>query len=305
MVPILIDGKALSLRIEQDIGEEVKGLTLRYGRAPGLAVILVGENPASKAYVANKEKCAARCGFKTFNHKLPENATPETLRDVIISCNENLNIDGILLQLPLPKHLNSNYFLSLIKPEKDADGLHPFNQGLLMRGEGVLRPCTPMGSMRLIDLAFLMRADSELKDIPSVIPEVDLAGKEAVIVGRSILVGKPIALLLLERNATVTIAHSKTPALPDKVRSADIVIAAVGQPSLVRGDWIKPGAIVIDVGINRLASGELTGDVAFNEALQYAGAITPVPKGVGPMTVVMLMKNTLEAYRTSFSLRNN
>lgn len=290
----LLDGKQLSAVFQSHIAQYVERHATAVGRAPGLGVILVGENPASQAYVANKERLAVRCGYRTFNTKLPATATQSEVLAVINEYNNNLAVDGILLQLPLPKQLNANPLLDAIDPQKDADGLHPTNQGLLLRGEGSLRSCTPLGCMKLIDLA-LSPFDAATVKLDSLRP-ADLSGKSAVVIGRSILVGKPVAMMLLERNADVTIIHSKTKDPAAIVGRADIVIAAVGRPQMVRGDWIKEGALVIDVGINRLESGALVGDVAFDEARPRSAAITPVPGGVGPMTVAMLIYNTLHSY---------
>ena len=295
----ILDGKWLSQFVLARIKREVETLQREKNTVPGLGVILVGDNPASKTYVANKEKAAAGCGFKAFDVRLPENATFDQVMGAVRSFNENPGVHGILLQLPLPKHLDSNPLLDAIDPRKDADGLHPLNQGLLMRGQGVSRPCTPLGAMKLIDLAYssvdplATSAQSEVS-----IPVKDLTGKKAIVIGRSILVGKPAALLLLERNATVVMAHSRTQDLPERCREADIVVAAVGVPRLVKGDWIKPGAIVIDVGINRMPDGKLCGDVDFESAKERAAAITPVPGGAGPMTIAMLIQNTLDSCRS-------
>lgn len=294
----ILDGKWLSEQFEISIASKVKEQVAIGKRRPGLGVILVGDNPASLAYVGRKEKVAKRCGFITKEARLPSNVESSELEKQIDLCNKDPEIDGILLQLPLPKHLDSEKMIDLISPNKDADGLHPLNQGLLMRGEGKLRPCTPSGVMKLIDLALLdpfpINSDLSFDPIKS-LKESDLSGKNAVVVGRSILVGKAVALMLLERNATVTIAHSKTKNLIETVQQSDIVVAAVGRPELIKGDWIRDGAIVVDVGINRTDSGSLVGDVDYNGCLKNAAAITPVPGGVGPMTVIMLMKNTLEA----------
>ena len=292
----ILDGKWLASQVQQLVSSAAAQAADAAGGPPGLAVILVGDNPASQSYVSNKHKVAARCGFATFDSKLPADAPFDAVREAIERYNQDERVDGILLQLPLPKHLNSNALLDCIDSHKDADGLHPYNQGLLARGEGVLRPCTPLGVMKLIDLAFSpFNAEGEI-DAGAIAP-ASLAGKHAVVIGRSILVGKPVALLLLERNATVTIAHSRTQDLAATARSADILVAAVGVPQLVKSEWVKPGAVVIDVGINRLSSGGLVGDVDFTGVSQVAGALTPVPGGVGPMTVTMLIYNTLLAYR--------
>lgn len=289
----ILDGRWLSEQIQARIRTEVASLSYR----PGLGVILVGDDPASHTYVANKEKLATGCGLETFEVRLPPTASFEDVRGAIEGFNQDERVDGILLQLPLPQPIRprTNELLSLIDPRKDADGLHPYNQGLLLRGAGVVTPCTPQGAMALVDLAL---ADVPIGGVePVSFPESDLAGKHAVVIGRSILVGKPVGLLLLDRNATVTFAHSKTPDLPAVCGQADILVAAVGVPRLVKRGWVKPGAIVIDVGINRLDTGKLVGDVDFDEVVGVAGAITPVPKGVGPMTVVMLIQNTVMGAR--------
>jgi methylenetetrahydrofolate dehydrogenase (NADP+)/methenyltetrahydrofolate cyclohydrolase len=291
----ILDGKWLAELVLTDIASKVEKLTSSGKRPPGLAVILVGDNPASKTYVAGKHKSAKRCGFKTFDITLAVTASAEQVKQAILSCNENLEVDGILLQLPLPKQLQANPLLDLINPSKDADGLHPLNQGLLLRGEGKIRPCTPVGCMLLIDLAYSGVNVGQVATLSDIKP-IDLSGKKAIVIGRSILVGKPAATLLLERNATVTVAHSKTADIASGCREADVVVAAVGIPEFVKGSWIKEGAVVIDVGINRLETGKLAGDIQFQEASARASAITPVPGGVGPMTVAMLMRNTLQAY---------
>jgi methylenetetrahydrofolate dehydrogenase (NADP+)/methenyltetrahydrofolate cyclohydrolase len=299
--PFLLDGKKLASELQKTIFERATAGKERCGRAPGLGVILVGDNPASKAYVGRKEKVAAKCGFATFDKKLPETASYADVSAAIKEFNDNTDVDGILLQLPLPGDLDSNSLLDEIDPALDADGLHPLNQGLLMRGEGVLRPCTPSGCMRLIDLAY-SRDTFHLGEHPyTELPEVDLSGKNAVVIGRSILVGKAVAFMLLERNATVQMMHSRTKDIEKLCQQADVVVAAVGRPHMVTGDWIKEGAVVIDVGINRLENGKLTGDVDFESAAPKAAAITPVPGGVGPMTVAMLMNNTLSAFEKRFS----
>lgn len=292
----ILDGKWLATKVKENILTQVKSSISAGKRAPGLGVILVGENPASKVYVGNKAKFAKECLFETVDLTLPANASQQQVEEAIEALNNNANVDGILLQLPLPHGLKSEPLLSLIRPDKDADGLHPLNQGLLMRNEGHLRPCTPSGSLLLIDLALstFSSGQSDLK--VDAIPKASLAGKKAVVVGRSVLVGKPIGLMLLERNATVTFAHSRTENLDQVCRDADILIAAVGKEDLIQSSWVKPGAIVIDVGMNRSKEGKLCGDVAYNQVKEIASAITPVPGGVGPMTVAMLIKNTFESY---------
>lgn len=279
----ILDGKWLAAREKALIASEVQEL----GITPGLATILVGENKASQTYVASKHRSAHEVGFETFDSKLGASATSAEIATEIRRYNADPKVHGILLQLPLPIGIASEPLLDLLDPCKDADGLHPLNQGLLSRGSAIAKPCTPLGAMRLIDLAFATNPGQEIS-------KKDLSGLKAIVIGRSILVGKPTATMLLERNATVTIAHSKSPDLASLCRSADIVVAAVGRARMVRGDWLKPGAIVIDVGINRDESGKLCGDVDFESAKLVARAISPVPGGAGLMTVAMLLRNTLE-----------
>ncbi len=295
---IILDGKTLALKIQERLRLQIEA---RGGkRPPGLGVVLVGSNPASKTYVASKERSAKNVGFITKDHRLPEDASFQMLCKAIDGFNDDREIDGILIQLPLPKHLPSNKIIERINPAKDVDGLHPYNQGLLLRGDGILLPCTPAGIMRLIDL---VGVGGNIPNEPAKIPELSLAGKRAIVIGRSLLVGKPVSLLLQQRNATVVMAHSKTINLADETSKCDIVVAAVGVPHMVKSEWIKPGAIVIDVGINRLAEGgALTGDVDFEAIKEKASAITPVPGGVGPMTVTMLLENTYQAYCQSESI---
>jgi methylenetetrahydrofolate dehydrogenase (NADP+)/methenyltetrahydrofolate cyclohydrolase len=261
-------------------------------RPPGLAVILVGDNPASQTYVASKHRFAKECGLETFDSHLPASTTRDELASVIEGYNRNDKVDGILLQLPLPAPLDGSEFVRMIAPEKDADGLHPANQGLLLQGAPAPRPCTPLGVMTMLDLALSNVTLSDTTTLAD-LPPASLAGKSAVVIGRSQLVGKPMGFLLLERNATVTFAHSKTKDLPAVCRAADVVVAAVGVPRLVKRDWVKPGAIVLDVGINRLPDGKLCGDVDYEDVAPITSAITPVPGGVGPMTVAMLISNTV------------
>jgi len=287
---LLIDGKAASAAVLARVAAETANLAYK----PGLAVVLVGEDPASQVYVKSKGKAAKECGFHSVQHDLPATTTQAQLIALVESLNADPAIHGILVQLPLPKGIDSSKVLETIAPEKDVDGFHPVNVGLLSAGltERALVPCTPAGAMLLIQ-----EASKALGR--------DISGAEAVIVGRSNIVGKPMAQLLLAQNATVTVAHSRTKDLPEVARRADILVAAVGRPEMIRGDWIKPGALVIDVGINRVpgeglnAQGQpktrLVGDVALQEALDVAGAITPVPGGVGPMTIALLMSNTLQA----------
>jgi methylenetetrahydrofolate dehydrogenase (NADP+)/methenyltetrahydrofolate cyclohydrolase len=279
----IINGKEIADSLLTDIATTVKTLK----RAPALAVILVGHDPASEVYVGNKIKACARVGITSTEHKLPDNASADDVTGLITRLNNDSTIDGILLQLPLPKHLNGDALVQTISPAKDVDGLNILNAGKLMAGDKTgFVPCTPQGALRLI------------KTI-----EQNLSGMNAVVIGRSLLFGKPMAQLLLAENCTVTMAHSRTRDLPALCRNADIVVAAVGQPEMVRGEWIKQGAIVIDVGINRITASDgkqkLVGDVATIEASVNARAITPVPGGVGPMTIACLMANTLLAYQQS------
>ena len=276
----IIDGKAAAAELRAGIAREVATLKAAGKPAPGLHVVLVGEDPASKVYVASKEKLAAEVGMNSVAHRLPAETTEAALLAKIAELNAEDGVDGILVQLPLPKHIDTGRIIDAIDPAKDVDGLHPINAGLLAGGKTGLVPCTPLGCMLLLK-----------QTLPS------LSGLEAVVVGRSELVGRPVAQLLLQADCTVTIAHSRTRDLPAVVRRADIVVAAVGRPRMIRGDWLKPGATVIDVGINRLPDGKLCGDVDYAEAVEIAGAITPVPGGVGPMTIACLLRNTLTAFR--------
>lgn len=272
---LLLNGFELAKQCRAELAERVKVMP----RAPKLAVILVGDNPASAIYVRNKEKAAAEVGVESLVYRL-DSATQEELTALIEQLNADETVDGILLQMPLPAPLNEQEILQTINPAKDVDGFHPLNLGKLLIGEPAPVACTPKGCMRLIRLA-----------------KQDLTGLRAVVIGRSVIVGKPMAQLLLNANCTVTTAHSKTRDLPALCRSADIVVAAIGKPKTVKADWIKDGAIVIDVGINRLEDGKLCGDVDFDACFNKCAAITPVPKGVGPMTIAMLLENTVEAAR--------
>lgn len=276
----LIDGKAIAAQLRAQIAAEIAGIKESSGLVPGLHVVLVGDDPASRVYVASKEKLAVEVGMNSVAHRLPAQTTQAELLAKLTDLNADDAVDGILVQLPLPKHLDTAAVIDAIDPAKDVDGLHPINAGLLAGGKEGLVPCTPLGSMLLLK---------------SVLPA--LSGLEAVVIGRSELVGRPVAQLLLQADCTVTIAHSRTKDLPAVVRRADIVVAAVGRPHFVKGDWIKPGATVIDVGINRMPDGKLAGDVDFAEAVAVAGAITPVPGGVGPMTIACLLRNTLTAFK--------
>jgi methylenetetrahydrofolate dehydrogenase (NADP+)/methenyltetrahydrofolate cyclohydrolase len=296
---LLIDGKKASEVVLAEVTAKAAALIAK-GLRPGLAVVLVGEDPASQVYVKSKSKAAQTCGFHSVQYDLAATTSEDDLLALVDQLNGDPAIHGILIQLPLPSGINSTRVLERVSPLKDVDGFHPFNAGLLSIGDlhRALVPCTPAGSMVLLDKAMAALGR-------------DLAGADAVVVGRSNIVGKPMAQLLLSRNATVTIAHSRTRNLAEVVGRADVVVAAVGRPEMVRGDWIKPGAVVIDVGINRIpgeglnAQGQpktkLVGDVAYAEALSRAGAITPVPGGVGPMTIAMLMANTLRAATLSMA----
>ncbi len=273
----IIDGKAVSDRVKTRIAADVAALKAD-GRSVGLAVILVGDDPASHIYVRNKIAACEKTGIVSTEHRLPADVSAEEVLRVIEGLNKDASIHGILLQLPLPAHLDENRMVLAISPDKDVDGLHPVNAGQLMAGLPGMVPCTPQGSLILI------------KEV-----QQDLTGLHAVVIGRSLLFGKPMAQLLLAENCTVTHCHSKTRDLPALCRQADILVAAVGRAGMVKGDWIKPGAIVIDVGINRVAEKKVVGDVAYDEARAVAGAITPVPGGVGPMTIACLLGNTLKA----------
>ena len=279
----IIDGKAFAERLRRRIGEAVAGIGSQAGVVPGLAVVLVGDDPASRVYVRNKAAQTREAGMNSFEHRLSAETSEGELLALIGRLNADPAVDGILVQLPLPKQIDAAKVLDAIDPEKDVDGFHLVNVGRLATGLPGLVPCTPLGCLML------------LQDRLG-----DLAGRRALVLGRSNIVGKPMAQLLLKENCTVTIAHSRTRDLPAECRRAEILIAAVGRPEMVKGDWVRPGAVVIDVGINRVEQGgkaRLVGDVAFSEALPVAGAITPVPGGVGPMTIACLLQNTLTAFR--------
>ncbi|BCL37699.1 bifunctional methylenetetrahydrofolate dehydrogenase/methenyltetrahydrofolate cyclohydrolase FolD [Nostoc sp. MS1] len=279
----ILDGKALAEKIYKELTAQITELQAKIGRPPGLAVLMVGDNPASAAYVGNKEKACAKVGIASFGKHFPTETTEAELEDVIAALNQDEQVDGILVQLPLPPHLDAVKLLHQIEPDKDADGLHPVNLGRLVRGERGLRSCTPAGVMRLL---------AEY--------EISLRGKQAVVVGRSILVGKPMALMLLEADATVTIAHSRSQDLKSITQNADVLIAAAGLPGLINADMVKPGAVVVDVGMNRVtgANGKsrLVGDIDYAAIAGVAEYITPVPGGVGPMTVALLLQNTVASY---------
>ncbi len=278
----IIDGKAIAVRLREDVAAAVARLGREHGVTPGLAVVLVGEDPASEVYVRNKGRETRAAGMASFEIKVPATTSESALLEIVGELNRRADVDGILVQLPLPPHIDQGRVIEAIDPAKDVDGFHPINAGRLATGQPALVPCTPLGCIMLAK---------------SVQP--DLAGLEAVVVGRSNIVGKPVAQLLLAENCTVTIAHSRSRSLPEIAARADLLVAAVGRPELIRGDWIKPGAIVIDVGINRVpgegGKTRLVGDVHFEDARHVAGAITPVPGGVGPMTIACLLRNTLVA----------
>jgi len=278
---IIIDGKATAQKIRAEITEEVRQLAAQ-GIQPGLAVVLVGDNPASKVYVRMKEKACQDVGIFSDEHTLPTCTEEGDLLALIEKLNRDDRIHGILVQLPLPKHINEEKILETISPDKDVDGFHPYNVGRLILGKPIFQPCTPYGIMVL------------MKEYG-----IDLTGKEVVIVGRSNIVGKPVAFMCLQQHATVTICHTRTVDLPAKIAMADILIAAAGRPEVIRGEWIKKGAVVIDVGVNRIDDKKLVGDVEFETAASRASHITPVPGGVGPMTITMLLKNTLQSAKLS------
>ncbi|MGB7415611.1 MAG: bifunctional methylenetetrahydrofolate dehydrogenase/methenyltetrahydrofolate cyclohydrolase FolD, partial [Thermosynechococcaceae cyanobacterium] len=279
----LLDGKALAQQIQIELRAQIETLQPHIGRPPGLAVLMVGDNPASAAYVRNKERACARVGITSYGEHFATDVSQAELTEVIHRLNQDPHVDGILVQLPLPDHLNAEALLYEITPDKDVDGLHPINLGRLVRGESGLRSCTPAGVMRLLKTY-----------------DVSLEGKQAVVLGRSILVGKPMALMLLEANATVTMAHSKTQNIKAITQQADILVAAVGRPGYVTAEMVKPGAVVVDVGINRVdeanGTSRLVGDVDFEGVQPQAHLITPVPGGIGPMTVAMLLDNTVWSY---------
>jgi methylenetetrahydrofolate dehydrogenase (NADP+)/methenyltetrahydrofolate cyclohydrolase len=278
MAAHLIDGKAIGAVVRAEIRDRVEEFSARTGIKPNLVTVLVGDDPASRIYVRNKGKACHEAGMLSQQIDLPATLPENDLLALVAELNADSAVHGILVQLPLPDHINESRIIEAISPDKDVDGFHPVNAGRLLSGGPCFVPCTPLGIMKMLDHE-----------------SVSLKGKHAVVVGRSNIVGKPVALLLLARHATVTICHSRTKDLPAVVRSADVVVAAVGKAEMIRGDWLSPGAVVIDVGINRLSDGKLVGDVAFEEAKEVAGKITPVPGGVGPMTITMLLHNTLEA----------
>ena len=276
---MILDGKQLSQELKDEMRQEVDALAQKYGRRPCLMVVIVGNNPASQSYVRGKIKATEYVGFDGSLVSLPEDVTEDALIAEIERLNQDEQVDGILVQLPLPKHISEDRVIAAISPEKDVDGFHATNVARLWLNQPCIVPCTPKGVIVMLDRA-----------------GIEITGKNAVVVGRSNIVGKPVAKLLLDRNATVTIAHSRTKNLKEVCRQADILVAAVGRPLMLTADYIKPGAAVIDVGINRLEDGRLVGDVDFEGAKAIAGAITPVPGGVGPMTITMLMRNTIECF---------
>lgn len=278
----LLSGKVVSMRVKQEIKKEVEKLEAM-GKKTGLAVVLVGEDPASKVYVSNKEKACQEIGICSKMYKLPEDTTEKELLSLINDLNNDDEVDGILVQLPLPKHLDDKVIIDNIRPDKDVDAFHPVNVGKIMIGDYDFLPCTPAGIMELISES-----------------DVDVDGKNCVVIGRSNIVGKPMSMLLLHKNGTVTTCHSHTKNLKDVTKNADILVAAVGIPKFVKADMVKPGAVVIDVGMDRDENGKLCGDVDFDDVEPIVGAITPVPGGVGPMTIAMLMRNTLTASKNFF-----
>ena len=274
MTATIISGTALAAILRAELTRKVELLKFR----PGLAVVLVGEDPASAVYVRNKDRAAQGAGIQATTHRMPADTSEAALLSLIDTLNRDAEVDGILVQFPLPRHITTRAVIEAIDPAKDVDGFHPINAGRLQDGAATLAPCTPRGIIKLLEHA-----------------NTPIRGARAIVLGRSTIVGRPVAALLLNADATVTIAHSRTADLRDRCREADIIVAAVGRPELVRADWIKPGATVIDVGINRLSNGKLAGDVAYAEAVEVAGAITPVPGGVGPMTIACLLENTINA----------
>ena len=281
---VLIDGKKVSAEVRAHLAKEVKELKEKTGRVPGLATVLVGDDPASAVYVRNKNKICRELGFKSFEQKLSLDTSEAKLLELIKELNSNNDIHGILVQLPLPNQIDSEKILQAIDPNKDVDGFHPVNVGKLVVGNALLTPCTPTGIIKLLDHY-----------------EIDISGKHAVVLGRSNIVGKPVSMLLLQRNATITICHSRTKKLEEITRSADILVAAIGRANFVTENMVSKGTIVIDVGINRV-DGKLTGDINFETVSKKASYITPVPGGVGPMTIALLMENTLKAFKESIDI---
>ena len=283
---MIIDGKAIAAKVRAEVAEAVKDMQARAGVTPGLALVRVGNDPASEVYVRGKAKACLETGMAGFEHLLPETTSEADLLALVRRLNVDPKVHGVLVQLPLPKQISADAVLDTLAPEKDVDGFGPHNAGALFTGRKGLRPCTPLGILRLLDES-----------------KTPLSGARALVVGRSNIVGKPVAMLLLERHATVALAHSRTADLGAEVGRADVLVAAVGKAEMIRGDWVKPGATVIDVGINRNAAGKLVGDVEFAKAAERARAITPVPGGVGPMTIAYLLSNTIQAARAQLALR--
>lgn len=282
---MIIDGKAIAAKVRAEVAAAVKEIEARAGVTPGLALIRVGNDPASEVYVRGKVKACEETGMAGFEHILAASTRAEDLLDKIRDLNVDPHVHGVLVQLPLPRHIPTDEVLETLAPQKDVDGFGPHSAGALFTGRPGLRPCTPLGILRLLDES-----------------QTPLGGARALVVGRSNIVGKPVAMMLLERNATVTLAHSRTADLAAEVAAADVLIAAVGKAEMIRGEWIKPGATVIDVGINRNAAGKLVGDVEFAKAKERARAITPVPGGVGPMTIAYLLSNTIQAAKAQLGL---
>ena len=282
---MIIDGKAIAARVRADVAAAVKEIEAKAGVKPGLALIRVGNDPASEVYVRGKVKACQETGMAGFEHILPERTTEHELIALVRQLNSDASVHGVLVQLPLPKQISADAVLDVLAPHKDVDGFTPHSAGALFTGRKGLRPCTPLGILRLLDEA-----------------QTPLSGAQALVVGRSNIVGKPVAMLLLERHATVTLSHSRTAQLAQEVARADVLVAAIGKAELIKGDWVKPGATVIDVGMNRNPAGKLCGDVEFAKAAERARAITPVPGGVGPMTIAYLLSNTIEAAKAQLHL---
>ncbi len=274
----IIDGRAIAHRLREEMGKELDGFRDRGYPLPGLAVVLVGDDPASAVYVRMKEKACKKLGIHSSVHRLPDSASQDEVIDIIRGLNNSPDVNGILVQLPLPRGISADTVLETIDKDKDVDGFHPYNMGRLVSGNPIFVPCTPSGILRLLDET-----------------GIEIEGKEAVVIGRSNIVGKPVASLLLQRNATVTICHTRTRDLVSHIKRAEILVVAAGKPRVIKGEWIRDGAVVIDVGVNRLEDGSLCGDVEFESAIKRASYITPVPGGVGPMTITMLLYNTIKA----------
>ena len=282
---MIIDGKSIAARVRAEVTAQVREIEARTGKKPGLALVRVGNDPASEIYVRGKVKACHETGMASFEHLLPEATPEEELLALLRKLNDDPRVHGVLVQLPLPKQIDAGVILDALAPQKDVDGFGPHSASALFSGRPGLRPCTPLGILRLLDEA-----------------QTELSGARALVIGRSNIVGKPVALLLLERNATVTLAHSRTAELAGEVARADVVVAAIGKAEMIKGEWVKPGATVIDVGMNRNAAGKLCGDVEFAKAAERARAITPVPGGVGPMTIAYLLSNTIQAAKAQLGL---